>query len=232
VLIGKLLLWRLIRLVVVLGLVVGALIVLVALVVQPFVQSQAADAIGRQLDTKVTVDAGSVLSPSIVSGDVGDLKVHADTFKQGEIGVRNLRATVHGASLNLGSIFGGSPKLTWSSLDMTAEVRPGALAKYLRGVLGQAGVPGADKAFVHMAPGSATLIVNRQRIPVQLTVQPPTSILVTPAGSGSLASELGDALKAPVDVGPLPYGLRLGTITLVADAARVSAHAGKGHEKL
>jgi hypothetical protein len=232
VLIGRILLVRLIRLVVLLGLLVGALIVLVALVVQPFVQSQASDAIGRQLGTKVTVDAGSVLSPSIVSGDVGDLKVHADTFKRGDIGVRNLRATVRGASLEIGSIFSGSPKLTWSSLQMTAEVRPGALAKYLRGVLEQAGVPGAAKAFVHMAPGSATLIVDRQRIPVRLTVQPPTSILVTPAGSGSLASELGGALKAPVDVGPLPYGLRLSGITLVLDAARIAASAGKGREKL
>jgi hypothetical protein len=232
VLIGRLLLIRLIRTVVVLALLLGALIVLVALVVQPFVESQASDAIGRELGTKVSVDAGSVLSPGIVSGDVGDLKVHADTFKRGDIGVRNLRATVHGASLDIGSIFGGSPKLTWSRLQMTAEVRPGALAKYLRIVLDQAGVPGAARAFVHMAPGSATLIVDRQRIPVRLTVQPPSSILVTPSGSSSLVSELGDALQAPVDVGPLPYGLRLGTITLVANAARVTASAGKGHEKL
>jgi hypothetical protein len=232
VLIGRVLLVRLIRLVVVLALLFGALIVLVALVVQPLVESQASDAIGRQLDTNVTVDAGSVLSPSIVSGDVGDLKVHADTFKRGDIGVRNLHATVHGASLNIGSILGRSPKLTWSGLDMTAEVRPGALAKYLRGVLEQAGVPGAARAFVHMAPGSATLIVDRQRIPVRLTVQPPSSILVTPAGDSSLASQLGDALRAPVDVGPLPYGLRLGTITLITDAARVTARAGQGHEKL
>ena len=84
-----------------------------------------------------------------------------------------------------------------------------------------------------MAPGSATLIVDRQRIPVRLTVQPPSSILVTPAAStSSLASQLGDALRAPVDVGPLPYGLRLGTITLITNAARVTAHAGKGSEKL
>ena len=230
--IGRVLLVRLIRLVVVLALLFGALIVLVALVVQPLVESQASDAIGRKLGTKVTVDAGSVLSPSIVSGDVGDLKVNADTFKRGDIGVRNLHATVHGASLNIGSVLGRSPKLTWSGLDMTAEVRPGALAKYLRGVLAQAGVPGAARAFVHMAPGSATLIVDRQRIPVHLTVQPPSSILVTPAGTGSLVSQLGDALRAPVDVGPLPYGLRLGTITLITDAARVTARAGKGSEKL
>jgi hypothetical protein len=233
VLIGRVLLIRVIRLVVVLALLFGALIVLVALVVQPLVESQASDAIGRQLGTSVTVDAGSVLSPSIVSGDVGDLKVNADTFKRGDIGVRNLHATAHGASLNIGSVLGRSPKLTWSGLDMTAEVRPGALAKYLRGVLEQAGVPGAAKAFVHMAPGSATLIVDRQRIPVRLTVQPPSSILVTPAAStSSLASQLGDALRAPVDVGPLPYGLRLGTITLITNAARVTASAGKGHEKL
>ena len=43
------------------------------------------------------------------------------------------------------SVLSGSPKLTWSSLDMTAEVRPGALAKYLRGVLATAGVPGAEQ---------------------------------------------------------------------------------------
>jgi hypothetical protein len=223
---------RLIRLVIVLGLLLGALIVLVSLVVQPFVEHQAADAIGRQLGTKVTVDAGSVLSPGIVSGSVGDLKVHADTFQKGEIGVRNLQATVSGASLEVGSVFSGSPKLSWSSLQMTAEVRPGALAKYLRGVLDQAGVPGATKAFVHMAPGSATLIVDKHRIPVRLTVQPPSSILVTPSGTGTLATQLASALRAAVDVGPLPYGLRLTTVTLVADAARVAARAGKGHEKL
>jgi hypothetical protein len=223
---------RLIRLVVVLVIFLGAIIVLVSLVVQPFVERQAANAIGRQLGTKVTVDAGSAISPGIVSGDVGPLTVKADTFQRGDIAVRDLRAKVHGASLALGSIFSGSPKLTWSSLDMTADVRPGALAKYLRGILATAGVPGAARAFVHIAPGSTTLIVDKQRIPVTLTVVPPSSIRVTPAGSGTLARELTGALKATVDVGPLPYGLRLTGITLLANAARVAAHAPKGHEKL
>jgi hypothetical protein len=223
---------RLIRLVVVLVLLLGALIVLVSLVVQPFVERQAADAIGRQLGTKVTVDAGSVLSPGIVSGNVGPLTVKADTFERGVIPVRNLRAKVHGASIALGSVFGGSPKLTWSSLDMTADVRPGALAKYLRGILASAGVPGAARAFVHIAPGTSVLIVDKKRIPVTLAVVPPSSIRVTPHGSGALATQLASALSATVNVGPLPYGLRLTGITLVTDAARVSAQAGKGHEKL
>jgi hypothetical protein len=223
---------RLIRLVVVLVLLLGALIVLVSLVVQPFVERQAADAIGRQLGTKVTVDAGSVLSPGIVSGNVGPLTVKADTFERGVIPVRNLRAKVHGASIALGSVFGGSPKLTWSSLDMTADVRPGALAKYLRGILASAGVPGAARAFVHIAPGTSVLIVDKKRIPVTLAVVPPSSIRVTPQGSGALATQLASALSATVNVGPLPYGLRLTGITLVTDAARVSAQAGKGHEKL
>jgi hypothetical protein len=223
---------RLIRLVVVLVLFVGALVVLVSLVVQPFVERQAADAIGRQLGTKVTVDAGSVLSPGIVSGDVGPLTVKADTFERGVIPVRNLRAKVHGASIELGSVFSGSPKLSWSSLDMTADVRPGALAKYLRGILAAAGVPGAARAFVHIAPGSSVLIVDKKRVPVTLTVVPPSSIRVTPAGSGALATQLASALEATVNVGPLPYGLHLTGITLVTDAARVAAQAGKGHEKL
>jgi hypothetical protein len=223
---------RLIRLAVVLALLVGALLVLAALVVQPLVERQAADAIGKQLGTKVTVDAGSVISPGVVSGDVGPLTVKADTFKRGVIAVRNLNAKVHGASLDLGSVFGGSPKLTWSSLDMTAEVRPGALAKYLRVVLAQAGVPGADRAFVHIQPGSATLIVDKQRIPVTLSVVPPAAVRVTPSGSGALATELASALQTTVDVGPLPYGLRLTGITLIANAARVAGHAGKGRETL
>jgi hypothetical protein len=223
---------RLIRLAVVLVLLLGALIVLVSLVVQPFVERQAADAIGRQLGTKVTVDAGSVLSPGIVSGNVGPLTVKADTFERGVIPVRNLRAKVHGASIALGSVFSGSPKLTWSSLDMTADVRPGALAKYLRGILAGAGVPGAARAFVHIAPGTSVLIVDKKRIPVTLAIVPPSSIRVTPQGSGALATQLASALSATVNVGPLPYGLRLTGITLVTDAARVSARAGKGHEKL
>jgi hypothetical protein len=223
---------RLIRLVVVLVVFIGAIVVLLSLVVQPFVERQAADAIGRQLGTKVTVDASSVISPGIVSGNVGPLTVKADTFKRGDIAVRNLRAKVHGASLSLGTVLSGSPKLTWSSLDMTADVRPGALAKYLRGVLAQAGVPGAARAFVHIAPGHTALIVDKQRIPVTLAVVPPSSIRVTPSGSGALAQELSGALKNTVDVGPLPYGLRLTGITVVADAARVAAHAAKGDAKL
>jgi hypothetical protein len=35
-----------------------------------------------------------------------------------------------------------------------------------------------------------------------------------------------------VNVGPLPYGLRLTGITLITNAARVSARAGSGSEKL
>jgi hypothetical protein len=223
---------RLIRLVVLLALLVGAIAILLSLVVQPFVERQAASAIGKELGTKVTVDAGSVLSPGVIKGDVGPLKVHADTFKRGVIPVRNLDAKIHGGTLSLGSVLSGSPKLTWSSLDMTAEVRPGALAKYLRGVLSTSGVPGAEKAFIHMAPGSVVLIVDKHRVPVTLTVIPPSSIKVTPAGSDALATQLANALEARVNVGPLPYGLRLTGITVVANAARVSAHGPKGSEKL
>ena len=115
---------------------------------------------------------------------------------------------------------------------MTAEVRPGALAKYLRGVLSTSGVPGADKAFIHMAPGSVTLIVDKHRVPVHLTLVGPSSIKVTPAGSSALATQLRTALQTRVNVGPLPYGLRLTGITVIANAARVSAHGGKGSEKL
>ncbi len=223
---------RLIRLVVLLALLVGAIAILLSLVVQPFVERQASSAIGKQLGTKVTVDAGSVLSLGVIKGDVGPLKVHADTFKRGVIPVRNLDARIHGGSLSLGSLLSGSPKLHWSSIDMTAEVRPGALAKYLRGVLEQSSVPGADKAFVHMAPGSTTLIVDRHRIPVTLTLIPPSSIKVTPIGTDALVTQLADALATRVDVGPLPYGLRLTGVTVIADAARVSAHGGTGSEKL
>jgi hypothetical protein len=223
---------RLIRLVITLALLVGAIAILLSLVVQPFVEHQAASAVGKQLGTKVTVDSGSVFSPGVIKGDVGPLKIHADTFTRGVIPVRNLTAKVHGASLAIGSIFSGSPKLEWSSLDMTAEVRPGALAKYLRGVLAQSNVPGAERAFVHMAPGSATLIVDRRRIPIALTVVPPSSVKVTPTGNNALVTQLANALQTKVDVGPLPYGLRLTGITLVANAARVTAHAGNGSEKL
>jgi hypothetical protein len=129
-------------------------------------------------------------------------------------------------------VLSGSPKLRWSSLDMTAEVRPGALAKYLRGVLAQSNVPGADRAFVHMEPSGAILIVDKHRVPVKLTVIPPSSVKVTPVGADPVATQLASALATRVDVGPLPYGLRLTGITVVTDAARVTAHASKGSEKL
>jgi hypothetical protein len=223
---------RLIRLVITLALLVGAIAILLSLVVQPFVEHQASSAVSKRLGTKVTVDSGSVFSPGVITGDLGALKIHADTFKRGAIPVRNLTARVHGSALALGSVLSGSPKLEWSSLDMTAEVRPGALAKYLRGVLAQSNIPGAERAFVHMAPGSATLIVDRRRIPVDLTVIPPGSVKVTPTGNDPFVLELANALDTRVDVGPLPYGLRLTGITLLANAARVTAHAGKGSEKL
>src|SRR6185437_2839159 len=108
---------RLIRLVIVLAVLFGAVVLLMTLVVQPYVQSRAADAIGKQLGTKVTVDASTLVTPSIVSGDVGALTVKADTYKKGAIPVRDLRAKVHGGALDWGSIMSGSPKLTWSSLD-------------------------------------------------------------------------------------------------------------------
>jgi hypothetical protein len=223
---------RLIRLVIVLAVLLGAIALLLSLVVQPFVQHRAADAIGSQLGTKVTVDAGTVLTPGIFSGDVGPLTVEADTYKKGVIAVRNLEAKVHGGSVDLGSLFSGSPKLTWKSLDMTAEVRPGALAKYLRVRLASAGVPGAQRAFVHIAPEGATLIVDKHRIPIRLDALPPASVRVTAEGTGALQSKLSPVLAQSVNVGPLPYGLRLTGLRLAKNAAVVSAHAGKGHERL
>jgi hypothetical protein len=223
---------RLIRILVLLVLLLGAIAILASLVVQPFVEHQASSAIGKQLGTDVSVDAGSVFSPGVLKGDVGALEIHADTFRRGVIPVRNLNAKVHGGSLALGSLLSGSPKLTWSSLDMTAEVRPGALAKYLRGILEEAGVPGAERAFVHIEPAGATLIVDKHRVPVGLTIVPPSSVKVTPQGAGALAARLASALATKVNVGPLPYGLRLTGITLITNAARVSARAGSGSEKL
>jgi hypothetical protein len=223
---------RVIRLLVLLALLLGAIAILLSLVVQPFVEHQASSAIGRELGTDVSVDAGSVFSHGVIKGDIGPLEIHADTFKRGVIPVRNLKAKVHGGSLSLGSVLSGSPELHWSSLDMTAEVRPGALAKYLRGVLAESSVPGAERAFVHMEPSGAVLIVDRHRVPVKLTVIPPSSVKVTPVGSDALATQLSSALATRVDVGPLPYGLRLTGVTVVTDAARVSAHAGKGKERL
>src|SRR5947199_4039186 len=79
---GRVLIGRLIRLVVLLALLLGALAILLSVVVQPFVERQASSAIGKQLGTKVSVDAGSVFSLGVIKGDVGPLKVHADTFKR------------------------------------------------------------------------------------------------------------------------------------------------------
>jgi hypothetical protein len=223
---------RLIRLVIVLVVLAGAVVLLLTLVVQPYVQSKAANAIGKQLGTKVTVDSSTLVTPGIISGDVGALTVKADTYQKGAIPVRDLQAKVHGGSVDMGSLFSGSPKLTWSSLDMTAEVRPGALAKYLRTRLAAAGVPGADRAFVHMAPGQATLIVDKHRFPIRIDTVAPASVRVTPEATGALASELSGALAASVNVGPLPYGLRLTGVQVVANAAVVTAHAGKGTESI
>ncbi|MDX6580301.1 MAG: hypothetical protein QOJ47_1850 [Gaiellales bacterium] len=64
---------RLIRLAVLLGLLFVAIAILLSLVVQPFVERQASSAIGTQLGTKVTVNAGSFFSPGVIKGDVGPL---------------------------------------------------------------------------------------------------------------------------------------------------------------
>ena len=64
-----------------------------------------------------------------------------------------------------------------------------------------------------MAPGAVTLIVDKHRVPVTLTLIPPSSVKVTPAGTDALATQLATALQTKVDVGPLPYGLRLTGIT-------------------
>jgi hypothetical protein len=83
-----------------------------------------------------------------------------------------------------------------------------------------------------MAPGQATLIVDKHRVPIRLDTIAPASVRVTPEATGALASELSSALAAAVDVGPLPYGLRLTGIEIVADAAVVTARAGKGKESI
>jgi hypothetical protein len=217
-------LFRLIRLVFFLVLIAVVLGIAAFVLGRPFVERMAARSIEDRIGTPVSVSIATDISPGAVRGELGDVTVRAKQFERDGLRLAGARAIYRGVEVELGDLLARDLRLRYESVGFQGSLTEGALAAYLRPVLTARGLPGA-KLRVAIARGSATLSVGSLRAVVRAKVVGRSSIQLVPA-SGS--QPLAEGLAQPIQLGPLPDGVRLTGVVLRLNRAIIVGRGGAG----
>jgi len=208
---------------------VGALIWFVAI---PLVERQAANAIGRELGSDVDVEAHPKLRLGLLEGELGPADVRADPFRRHGLEISDLEVRVAKADVEVGALRDRDVIVGYDGIAGHARVREAALTAYVRDMLGRAQVRGAAGATVDLDPGQATATLRGVRVPVRASAVPPTGLRIEALGTTDAARTLRRALPDAVELGPLPYDLRLRRVRVTRGALAVSGGRGAGEQRV
>ena len=216
---------RLVRTVIVLALFFLVLGVVVVVLGRPFVERLAARSIEDRLGTPVNVSIDVPVRPGVARGDVGRVTVEAQQFERNGLSLAGARAVYRGVQLQLSDLFSGNVRLRYTSVGFQGTLTQAALRAYLKPVLARRGIP-SKQLTVLIHTGNATLRAGSLHGVVRAKVVGGSSIQLIPL-SGS--ATLMQALKAPIQLGPLPDGVQLTGIALHKGRATIagSGEAGK-----
>jgi hypothetical protein len=206
---------RLVRTLVLLVLTLAILGVVVFVAGRPFAERLAARSIEDRLGTPVTVSISTSLHPGVARGDLGKVTVRAKTFERDGLNLIGARAVYRGTSIELRQLISGNVRLHYASVAFQGTLTEGALRAYLRPLLTEQGLP-AKKLRVTIGKGRAAVAMGSQHASMGAKIVGVSSIELVPAG-GSAA--LTQALTVPIQLGPLPDGVRLTRISLRAGRA-------------
>lgn len=217
-------LFRLVRTLVFVLLILVVLGVIAFVVGRPLVERLAARAIEDRIGTPVTVSIETSLRPGIARGDLGRITVRAARFDRNGISLIGARAVYEGAHVELRQLLAGGVRLRYSGVTFRESLTQGALAAYLRSLLSERGLP-AQRLHVTITKGRATVAIGTRQVAISATIAGASSVRLAPAGG---SATLAAALAAPLQLGPLPDGVHLTAITLRAGRATISGGGGAG----
>ena len=193
------------------------------LVGRPFVERLAARSIEDRIGTPVNVSISSSLRPGVARGDLGEITVRAKQFDRDGVKLVGARAVYQGAHVELRKLLSGDVRVHYESVAFQGGLTQAALAVYLRSLLSERGLA-AKKLRVAITSGRATVTLGSRHAAMTARIVGTSSVKLVPlGGSAALAGELA----APIQLGPLPDGVRLTGITLRAGRATITG-GGRG----
>jgi len=222
-----LILFRLVRLLVFLVLIVCVLGLMAFVLGRPFVERLAARSIEDRLGTPVSVSIATSISPGVMRGDLGKVTVRAKQFERDGLRLAGARAVYRGVNVEISDLISGDVRLHYSSVGFQGSLTEAALVAYLRPLLAERGLP-SKKLRVTIDKGRATLRMGTLHVAVRARILGVSSIKLVPlSGSQTLAR----ALAAPRQLGPLPDGVHLTGIVLRTGRATITGQGVSGRLK-
>jgi hypothetical protein len=217
-------LFRLLRLVFFLALILVVLSVAGFVLGRPFVERLSARAIEDRIGTPVSVSISTSISPGVARGEIGTVTVRAKEFERNGLKLAGARAVYRDTRVRLSDLIDRNIRLRYSSVGFQASINEGALAAFLRPVLTAEGIP-AKKLRVVITKGRATLHLGKLNAAFRAKIVGRSSIALVPVdGDPSLTR----ALASPIQLGPLPDGVHLSAITLTKNKATIGGKGAAG----
>lgn len=219
--------FRLFRLVVFLAVILAVVGVIAFVAGRPFVERLAARSIEDRIGTPVSVSIATSVEPGILRGELGKVTVKAAQFERDGLRLVGTRAVYRGVNVEVSDLISGDVRLHYSSVDFQAQLTQTALTAYLKPLLSERGLPSRNLR-VTISQGRATLRSGALNVATRATILGISSIQLVPV-SGSPA--LMRALADPIQLGPLPEGIRLTSIVLRKGGATIAGRGDAGELK-
>jgi|SRR3954449_11328354 hypothetical protein len=219
--------FRLFRLVILLALILVVVGVIGLVIGRPFVERLAARSIEDRVGTPVSVSIGTSVDPDSLRGELGNVAVKATQFERDGLRLTGTEAVYHGVDVDVSDLISGDVRLHYSSVTFNARLTQAALTAYLRPLLAERGLP-SKNLRVSIGNGRATLHSGGLNAAVRAKIVGATSIELVPVGSSATITR---ALVSPIQLGPLPEGVRLTGIVLRKGAATISGRGDAGSLK-
>ena len=187
----------------------------------------AARSIEDRIGTPVSVSIATSIEPGIVRGELGNVTVKATQFERDGLRLAGARAVYRGVDVEVSDLISGDVRLHYSSVGFTGQLDPGGPRRLPAAAPGRARPAARRSCASRSATGRATLHSGSLHAAVRAKIVGVSSIRLVPV-SGS--QPLLRALAAPIQLGPLPDGIRLTAHRAAQGHARRSrdaATAGK-----
>src|SRR6476660_2724420 len=134
-------LFRLVRALVFVVLILAVVGVAGFVLGRPFVERLAARSIEDRVGTPVTVSIATSIRPGVLRGDLGNVTVTAKRFEHNGLRLAGAQAVYHGVAVQFSDLLSGSVRLRYSSVGFEGTLTQGGLAAYLRPLLARRGLP-------------------------------------------------------------------------------------------
>jgi hypothetical protein len=214
-------LFKLLRFALALAIPLVILLGLAKYIGEPYVEDAVAEAVRDDLDAKeADVDVQMPLRPGLIRGEVGKVVVIVRGLRQGDIPVRALRATVFNAQVPLSDVASRRLALSFDRVTLRAIVTEEAVRGYLRKKLRRAA--GGQEVRVELRDGEMVARVGVLEVPLRVSVVGDQQLKIS--AEGAIATGLGE----PIDLGRLPYGLRVRDVRVERNRLIVTGGRGAG----